>query len=195
MTKVALSARTGLTSPPPLKLISSIHERQKVLIKPISIPPTPRRVRRNDIASSTRAGNEIAALPASRSATLARQYKAVLEQGHPGTEPEAVRRHQFRRASPCWVHCNPPGSHWERWLQSCKPVGKRNTFFGLLLKTHQFGGVHSLSLKLAWGVERKFDFRKCTRRRIKRHMIAELNYGSSQLIVMDGVDIFVDGGR
>ncbi len=97
-----------------------------------------------------------------------------------------------------WVHCNPPGSHWKNGFNLARPVVEAEyLLWTCCLKTHQFGGVHSLSLKLAVGVvEKKVRFPEMhASQDHMRHMIAELNYGfKPQLIVMDGVDIFVDGG-
>ena len=97
-----------------------------------------------------------------------------------------------------WVHCNPPGSHWKNGFNLAKPVVEAEyLLWTCCLKTHQFGGVHSMSLKLAVGVvEKKVRFPEMhASKDHMRHMIAELNYGfKPQLIVMDGVDIFVDGG-
>jgi uncharacterized protein (DUF362 family) len=97
-----------------------------------------------------------------------------------------------------WVHCNPPGSHWKNGFNLARPVVEAEyLLWTCCLKTHQYGGVHSLSLKLAVGVvEKKVRFPEMhASQDHMRHMIAELNYGfKPQLIVMDGVDIFVDGG-
>jgi uncharacterized protein (DUF362 family) len=97
-----------------------------------------------------------------------------------------------------WVHCNPPGSYWKNGFNLAKPVVEAEyLLWTCCLKTHQFGGVHSMSLKLAVGVvEKKVRFPEM--HASKDHMldmVAELNYGfKPQLILMDGVDIFVDGG-
>ncbi|HTY64665.1 MAG TPA: DUF362 domain-containing protein [Acidobacteriota bacterium] len=97
-----------------------------------------------------------------------------------------------------WVHCMPPNSHWKNGFNLAKPVVEAEyLLWTCCLKTHQFGGVHSMSLKLAVGVvEKKVRFPEMhASQDHMRHMIAELNYGfKPQLIVMDGVDIFVDGG-
>ena len=97
-----------------------------------------------------------------------------------------------------WVHCNPPKSYWKNGFNLARPVVEAEyLLWTCCLKTHQFGGVHSLSLKLAVGVvEKKVRFPEMhASQDHMRHMIAELNYGyKPQLIVMDGVDIFVDGG-
>ena len=97
-----------------------------------------------------------------------------------------------------WVHCNPPGSHWKNGFNVARPVvDAEYLLWTCCLKTHQHGGVHSLSLKLAVGVlEKKVRFPEMhASQDHMRHMIAELNYAfKPHLIVMDGVDIFVDGG-
>ena len=97
-----------------------------------------------------------------------------------------------------WVHVAPPNSYWKNGFNLARPVVEAEyLLWTCCLKTHQFGGVHSLSLKLAVGVvEKKVRFPEMhASQDHMRHMIAELNYGyKPQLIVMDGVDIFVDGG-
>ncbi|MBN1571136.1 MAG: DUF362 domain-containing protein [Acidobacteria bacterium] len=96
-----------------------------------------------------------------------------------------------------WVHCHPPGSFWKNGFNLAKPVVEAEyLLWTCCLKTHQFGGIHSMALKLAVGVvEKKVRFPEMHASEHIRRMIAELNYGyKPQLIVMDGVDIFVDGG-
>jgi uncharacterized protein (DUF362 family) len=97
-----------------------------------------------------------------------------------------------------WIHCKPPNSYWKNGFNLAKPVvDAEYLLWTCCLKTHQFGGVHSISLKLAVGVvEKKVRFPEMhASQDHMRHMIAELNYGfKPHLIVMDGVDIFVDGG-
>jgi uncharacterized protein (DUF362 family) len=62
------------------------------------------------------------------------------------------------------------------------------------LKTHGFGGVFSMSLKLAVGLTPK-DFPKLHNSPDMRKMIAEINLAyTPDFVVMDGVDIFTDGG-
>jgi len=96
-----------------------------------------------------------------------------------------------------WVHCNPPGSHWKNGFDVAKPVvDAEYLLWTCCLKTHGFGGIHSMSLKLAVGVTNKSvrmgmhgDSTNI------RRMIAEIHTAfTPHLIVMDGVDIFVDGG-
>jgi uncharacterized protein (DUF362 family) len=97
-----------------------------------------------------------------------------------------------------WVHCNPAGCHWKDGFDIAKPVVEADyLLWTCCLKTHQYGGIHSMSIKLAVGV---------TNRKVRgemhaamnthmRRMIAEIHHAfTPHLIVMDGVDIFVDGG-
>lgn len=96
-----------------------------------------------------------------------------------------------------WTSFNPPGSHWKNGFKVAKPVVEAEyLLWTCCLKTHQYGGVHSMSLKLAVGVTNK-DVRMAMHQDSVhiRRMIAEINQAfTPQLIVMDGVDIFVDGG-
>jgi uncharacterized protein (DUF362 family) len=66
------------------------------------------------------------------------------------------------------------------------------------LKTHQFGGIFTLSLKLAVGLvpRRGYEYmRELHDSPHIRKMIAEINYAYHPcLIVMDGVEAFVSGG-
>ncbi len=96
-----------------------------------------------------------------------------------------------------WVQCNPPGSHWKDGFSVAKPVAEAEYLVWTpCLKTHQFGGIHSMSLKLAVGVTHK-NVRMGMHRDAEniRRMIAEINTAfTPQVIVMDGIDVFVDGG-
>lgn len=63
------------------------------------------------------------------------------------------------------------------------------------LKTHGFGGVFTMSLKLSVGLTPKAIRRPMHRSPDMRRMIAELNAGyRPNLIVLDGVAAFTDGG-
>ena len=63
------------------------------------------------------------------------------------------------------------------------------------LKTHQYGGVFTMSLKLAVGLTPRSIRRAMHRSPHMRHMIAELNTGyRPRLVVLDGVSAFTDGG-
>jgi uncharacterized protein (DUF362 family) len=95
-----------------------------------------------------------------------------------------------------WVQFNPPGSHWKNGFSVARPVTEAEyLLWTCCLKTHGFGGVHSMSLKLAVGVTNKNVRMDMHRSSDIRRMIAEINQTfTPQLIVMDGIDIFVDGG-
>jgi uncharacterized protein (DUF362 family) len=97
-----------------------------------------------------------------------------------------------------WIHFNPEGNHWEKGFSIPRSAAEAEYFISTCcLKTHQYGGVFTMSLKLAVGLtpkrlmgelhgKRKTDMRK---------MIAEINLGyNPNLIIMDGVEGFVDGG-
>jgi uncharacterized protein (DUF362 family) len=97
-----------------------------------------------------------------------------------------------------WIHFNPPGSHWKNGFSVAKPVVEAEyLLWTCCLKTHQFGGVHSMSLKLAVGTIPK-DVRMKEMHADQtnmRRMIAEIHQAfKPHVIVMDGIDIFVDGG-
>jgi uncharacterized protein (DUF362 family) len=97
-----------------------------------------------------------------------------------------------------WKQFNPPGSHWKNGFTVAKPVlDAEYLLWTCCMKTHGFGGVHSMSLKLAVGAINK-NIRMGVMHADNvnmRRMIAEINQPfTPQLIVMDGIDIFVDGG-
>jgi uncharacterized protein (DUF362 family) len=100
-----------------------------------------------------------------------------------------------------WVRFPSSGTHWPEGFYLPRLAASAEYFVSTCcLKTHGFGGVFTMSLKLAVGLtpERIRDSRP--RRDMHgspdmRRMIAELNTGyRPQLIVLDGVDAFVDGG-
>jgi len=96
-----------------------------------------------------------------------------------------------------WVHLNPPGNHWQEGFWIPKMVSQADYVVSTCcLKTHGFGGVFTLSLKLAVGLTPKRLMRELHgNREHMRRMIAEINLGyRPQLIVLDGVEAFVDGG-
>lgn len=95
-----------------------------------------------------------------------------------------------------WVHFNPPESHWSEGFYIPKPVVEAEYLVSTCcLKTHQYGGVITMSLKLSVGVTPKRLMRELHRSPDQRKMIAEINIGyAPRLIVMDGLEAFVDGG-
>jgi uncharacterized protein (DUF362 family) len=95
-----------------------------------------------------------------------------------------------------WIPINPPGNHWENGFFVPRPVTDSDYFVSTCcLKTHAYGGVFSMSLKLAVGLTPKRLMRQLHRSPDQRRMIAEINQGyRPRLIVLDGVEAFVDGG-
>lgn len=95
-----------------------------------------------------------------------------------------------------WIHFNPPGNHWKDGFYIPQHVVEAEYVVSTCcLKTHQYGGVFTLSLKLAVGLTPKKLMRELHRSPDMRKMIAEINLGyKPQLIVLDGVEAFVDGG-
>lgn len=95
-----------------------------------------------------------------------------------------------------WVLFNPPGNHWDGGFFVPRPIVESDyTVSTCCLKTHAYGGVFSMSLKLAVGLTPKKLMRQLHRSPDQRKMIAEINQGyRPALIVLDGVEAFVDGG-
>ena len=96
-----------------------------------------------------------------------------------------------------WVLINPPGSHWGDGFHMARPlVESEYTVTTGCLKTHQFGGHYSMSMKLSVGaVHRKHMMPQLHSSPHMRKMIAEINLAyQPQLILMDGVEVFTDGG-
>ncbi len=95
-----------------------------------------------------------------------------------------------------WVRFGPAGTHWPEgfWLPR-HVVGADYNVSVACLKTHQYGGVFTMSLKLSVGLTPKSIRRDMHRSPDMRRMIAELNTGyRPQLVVLDGVEAFTDGG-
>lgn len=95
-----------------------------------------------------------------------------------------------------WVHVRPPGTHWPEGFHLPRMVTDAEYMVSTCcLKTHGFGGVFTMSLKLSVGLTPRSIRRGMHRSPDMRRMIAELNQGySPDLIVMDGVEAFTDGG-
>ncbi len=95
-----------------------------------------------------------------------------------------------------WVHIQPPGTHWTEGFHLPRHVvNAEYNVSTCCLKTHGSGGVFTMSMKLSVGLTPKPIRRGMHRSPDMRRMIAELNQGyRPQLIVMDGVDVFTDGG-
>ena len=97
-----------------------------------------------------------------------------------------------------WVHINPPGSHWQNGFDVARPITEAEyLLWTCCLKTHAYGGIFSMSIKLAVGVTHKSLMRELhgARQTHMRRMIAEIHQAfRPQLVVMDGLEAFVDGG-
>jgi uncharacterized protein (DUF362 family) len=100
-----------------------------------------------------------------------------------------------------WVEFSPNDSHWNRGFRIARPVLETECLVSTCcLKTHQFGGVFTMSLKLHVGVVPTFrhGFEYMTelhRSPFQQKMIAEINEPfSPDLVLADGIDVFVDGG-
>jgi uncharacterized protein (DUF362 family) len=95
-----------------------------------------------------------------------------------------------------WVPVTPAGTHWTSQLYVPRLMAQAPYLVSTCcLKTHGFGGVYSMSIKLAVGMTPKRLMREMHNGEHMRRRIAEINTGyRPNLIVMDGVDVFVDGG-
>lgn len=95
-----------------------------------------------------------------------------------------------------WVPFGPGGTHWPDGFHLPRLVVDADYLVSTCcLKTHGAGGVFSMSLKLSVGLTPKNIRRTMHRSPDMRRMIAELNTGyRPELIVLDGVAAFTDGG-
>jgi uncharacterized protein (DUF362 family) len=100
-----------------------------------------------------------------------------------------------------WVKFEPRNSHWTNGFRIARPVLETECLVSTCcLKTHQFGGIFTMSLKLHVGVVPTFRhgyeyMAQLHRSPHQRKMIAEINEPfSPALIVLDAIDVFVDGG-
>lgn len=96
-----------------------------------------------------------------------------------------------------YVKVRPPGSHWMNGFWFAKPVLDADAVISLCcLKTHQYGGHFTMSLKLTTGMVHSRNMTELHTSVInQRNMIAEMNYPyKPALIVMDGVEAFYTGG-
>jgi uncharacterized protein (DUF362 family) len=100
-----------------------------------------------------------------------------------------------------WVLFKPKKSHWGNGFRIARPILDAECLVSTCcLKTHQFGGIFTMSLKLHVGVvptsRHGYDYmRQLHSSPHQRKMIAEINEPfKPSLIILDGVDAFVDGG-
>jgi uncharacterized protein (DUF362 family) len=100
-----------------------------------------------------------------------------------------------------WMLFKPKKSHWPNGFRIARPILDAECLISTCcLKTHQFGGIFTLSLKLHVGVvptsRHGYDYMKELHSSPnQRKMIAEINEPyKPALVVLDGIDAFVDGG-
>src|SRR5512134_1711283 len=95
-----------------------------------------------------------------------------------------------------WVPFPAAGTHWPEGFHLPRLVVDAEYLVSTCcLKTHGYGGVFTMSLKLAVGLTPKPIRKGMHASADMRRMIAELNTGySPNLIVLDGVAAFTDGG-
>jgi len=100
-----------------------------------------------------------------------------------------------------WVAFKPKGTHWSKGFRIARPIVESECLISTCcLKTHQYGGIFTLSLKLHVGVvpttRHGYDYmRELHGSPHQRKLIAEINEPfNPTLVVLDGIDAFVDGG-
>ncbi len=100
-----------------------------------------------------------------------------------------------------WVEFKPKKSHWVNGFRIARPILESECLISTgCLKTHQFGGIFTMSLKLHVGAvptsRNGYDYmRQLHSSPHQRKMIAEINEPfKPQLVILDGVEAFVDGG-
>ncbi|MDO9123527.1 MAG: DUF362 domain-containing protein, partial [Deltaproteobacteria bacterium] len=100
-----------------------------------------------------------------------------------------------------WVLFKPKKSHWPNGFRIARPILDAECLISTCcLKTHQYGGIFTLSLKLHVGVvptsRHGYEYmQELHGSPHQRKMIAEINEPfKPALIILDGMDAFVDGG-
>ena len=100
-----------------------------------------------------------------------------------------------------WVRFKPKGTHWADGFRIARPILDAECLVSTCcLKTHQYGGIFTMSLKLHVGVVPTFRngysyMDELHSSPYQRKMIAEINEPfKPDLVVLDGIDAFVDGG-
>jgi uncharacterized protein (DUF362 family) len=98
-----------------------------------------------------------------------------------------------------WVRVEPKESHWSQGFHFARIYRETQAIVQTCcLKTHAYGGHFTLSLKNSVGLVPLKGYpymEELHSSRHQRQMIAEINTAySPDLVVMDGVEAFVDGG-
>lgn len=96
-----------------------------------------------------------------------------------------------------WVRIKPEHSHWIDGFDIAKPVlDSQCIVTTCCLKTHGYGGVFTMSLKLSVGMTHKRNMIDLHSSILSmRKMIAEINQAYTPLLILlDGIEAFVDKG-
>jgi uncharacterized protein (DUF362 family) len=100
-----------------------------------------------------------------------------------------------------WVKVKPEDSHWQDGFRVARPILESECLISTCcLKTHQYGGVFTMSLKLHVGVvptgRHGYHYMsELHQSPYQRKLIAEINVPfKPDLVILDGIDAFVDGG-
>jgi uncharacterized protein (DUF362 family) len=100
-----------------------------------------------------------------------------------------------------WIELRPKDTHWPNGFRIARPILESECLVSTCcLKTHQYGGIFTMSLKLHVGVvpTSRHGFSYMSELHSSPHqrkMIAEINAPfQPKLVVLDGIDVFVDGG-
>lgn len=100
-----------------------------------------------------------------------------------------------------WIEIQPNDGHWSNGFRIARPILESECLVSTCcLKTHQYGGVFTLSLKLHVGVvpTSRHGFNYMSELHGSPHqrkMIAEINAPfQPQLVILDGIEAFVDAG-
>jgi len=102
-----------------------------------------------------------------------------------------------------WVRVDAPGSHWKKGFSFARPCLEAEAVVQTCcLKTHRYGGHFTLSLKNSVGLVANYDpqdgynyMTELHNSPHQRRMIAEINTAyQPDLIILDGVEAFVNGG-
>lgn len=102
-----------------------------------------------------------------------------------------------------WAMVDSPGSHWKKGFPFARPCLEAEAMVQTCcLKTHRYGGHFTLSLKNSVGLVGKIDpsdgynyMNELHNSPHQRRMIAEINtVYQPDLIILDGVEAFVNGG-
>jgi uncharacterized protein (DUF362 family) len=96
-----------------------------------------------------------------------------------------------------WKRVKPLHSHWHDGFDVAQPLLDSECVVSTCcLKTHRYGGVFTMSLKLSVGITHKRNMGELHgSTRDMRKMIAEINQVyAPALILLDGMEVFTDGG-